>query len=65
MENLFLKKEQSVTFTGHRFIPYGKLPILKAALKNGIIELYAKGCNNYYCAWRWDSTCFQPRLFYH
>lgn len=49
MENLFFKKEQSVTFTGHRFIPYGKLPILKAALKNVIIELYAKGCNNYYC----------------
>lgn len=49
MENLFLKKEQSVAFTGHRFIPYGKLPILKAALKNAIIELYAKGYNNYYC----------------
>lgn len=24
MEKLFLIKEQSVTFTGHRFIPYGK-----------------------------------------
>ena len=49
MENLFLKKEQSVAFTGHRFIPYGKLPILKVALKNAIIELYAKGYTNYYC----------------
>ena len=51
MENLFLSKEQSVTLTGHRFIPYGKLPILKAALKNVILELYAKGYNNYnyYC----------------
>lgn len=49
MENLFLKKEQSVTFTGHRFIPYGKLSILKVALKNIILELYAKGYNNYYC----------------
>ena len=49
MENLFLKKEQSVAFTGHRFIPYGKLPMLKTALKNVIIELYAKGYTNYYC----------------
>lgn len=49
MGNLFLKKEQSVAFTGHRFIPYGKLPMLKAALKNVIIELYTKGYNNYYC----------------
>lgn len=49
MENLFLKKEQSVTFTGHRFIPYGKLSILKVALKSIILELYAKGYNNYYC----------------
>lgn len=49
MENLFLKKEQSVAFTGHRFIPYSKLPIVKAALKNVIIELYAKGYNTYYC----------------
>lgn len=49
MEKLFLSKEQSVAFTGHRFIPYGKLPILKAALQNVIIELYAKGYNNYYC----------------
>lgn len=49
MENQFLKKEQSVTFTGHRFIPYAKLPILKVALQNVIIELYAKGYNNYYC----------------
>lgn len=49
MENLFLKKEQSVAFTGHRLIPYGKLPILKATLRNTIIELYAKGYNNYYC----------------
>lgn len=49
MENLFLKKEQSVTFTGHRFIPYGKLSMLKVALKSIILELYAKGYNNYYC----------------
>lgn len=49
MENLFLKKEKAVTFTGHRFIPYAKLPILKAALQDVIIELYAKGYNNYYC----------------
>lgn len=49
MENLFLKKEKTVTFTGHRFIPYAKLPILKAALRNVIIGLYAKGYNNYYC----------------
>ena len=48
MENLFLKKEQSVAFTGHRFIPYSKLPIVKAALKNVIIELYAKGYKTYY-----------------
>lgn len=49
MENLFLKEKQSVTFTGHRFIPYDKLPILKVALKKVIIELYAKGYNDYYC----------------
>ncbi|MFA6769340.1 MAG: SLOG family protein, partial [Parabacteroides sp.] len=49
MENLFLKKEQSVTFTGRRFIPYGKLSMLKVALKSIILELYAKGYNNYYC----------------
>lgn len=49
MENLFLKKEQSVTFTGHRFIPYGKLSMLRVALKSIILELYAKGYNNYYC----------------
>lgn len=49
MENLFLKEEQSVTFTGHRFIPYDKLSILKAALKKVIIELHAKGYNDYYC----------------
>ena len=49
MKNIFLKKEQSVTFTGHRFIPYGKLSMLKVALKSIILELYAKGYNNYYC----------------
>lgn len=49
MENLFFKEEQSVTFTGHRFIPYGKLSMLKVALKNIILELYAKGYSNYYC----------------
>lgn len=49
MENLFLKKEQSVTLTGHRFIPYGKLSMLRVALKSIILELYAKGYNNYYC----------------
>lgn len=49
MENLFFKEEQSVTFTGHRFIPYGKLSLLKVALKNIILELYAKGYSNYYC----------------
>lgn len=49
MKNLFLKKEQSVTFTGHRFIPYSKQPMLKVALKNIILELYARGYNNYYC----------------
>lgn len=49
MEYLFLKEKQSVTFTGHRFIPYDKLPMLKTALKKVIIKLYAKGYHNYYC----------------
>lgn len=49
MKKLFLKKEQSVTFTGHRFIPYSKQSMLKVALKNIILELYARGYNNYYC----------------
>lgn len=46
MENLFLKKDKAVTFTGHRFIPYAKLPILKAALQDVIIEMYLKSATN-------------------
>lgn len=49
MERLFLKQEQSVTFTGHRFIPYSKLPILKDTLKNAILNLYTQGYKYYYC----------------
>lgn len=49
MERLFFKQAQSVTFTGHRFIPYGKLPTLKEALKNTILSLYSRDYKYFYC----------------
>lgn len=44
-ENL---RRSSVTFTGHRFIPYDKREQLTAALKAAIIEQYRKGFTNFF-----------------
>lgn len=38
-----IQKTSSVTFTGHRFIPYDKREQLTVALKTAILEQYRKG----------------------
>lgn len=43
------QKAQSVAFTGHRYIPYSKYPILKITLRQHIKTLYAQGIRNFYC----------------
>lgn len=43
------QKAQSAAFTGHRYIPYSKYPVLKVTLRQHIKTLYAQGIRNFYC----------------
>lgn len=49
MQTNDFQKAQSAAFTGHRYISYGKYPILKVTLRQRIRTLYAQGIRNFYC----------------
>lgn len=40
---------ESVTFTGHRFIPYQKMEVIRDALAKAVREHYYKGIRNFNC----------------
>ena len=42
-------KENSVAFTGHRFVPYAQRVIINYRLKGGIRNAYRLGIRNFYC----------------
>lgn len=39
----------SAAFTGHRFVPYDKVPALREMLKATILEHYNRGIHRFYC----------------
>lgn len=39
----------AVALTGHRFIPYDKVPSLRQALRTVILEHYNRGIRIFYC----------------
>lgn len=45
----FLKAASAAAFTGHRYVPYDKYPLLKGQIKLAIYNSYAQGIRNFYC----------------
>ena len=46
MNNLHSK---TIAFTGHRFIPFERQPMLKSLLRQSIANIYKQGYFTYYC----------------
>lgn len=54
----------SSTFTGHRFIPYDKVPSLRKALEASVSEHYNRGIRIFYCGNGLRPSCRRNSLIH-